>query len=604
MRIILRRLGFLLLTLGILAVVGSYISAQDGEEDNPPEYVGIRECAACHRDIRGDMADYCEVAVVCHAEALLNVAEDQAGLVADFSAGEEVRQVQFPGEDEPRAFTAADITFAMGTGRYVQRYVYQNGDQYLVLPAEWNVIHQQWEPLELAATWPDPAFDWGENCSRCHTTGLTSTDPLTWVDDGVVCEACHGPGSNHVALADEVGNRPSDEELAAVRNAIVVSPDPQICGQCHSQGSEPDGNHPFPLTYRPGTELLDPAVYALVPNDSGDHWWLTGHAKKSNMQYNEWLVSGHANALTDLKESEFARDECLACHSGDYRWNQQVRTVYEAGDLDGEPPPALTVETAQFGITCITCHDVHSTSAENDFFLVNEPYALCTECHSDTDTSNGLHHPVQQMFEGTLEVIEGSEAIPSAHFTAENGPECITCHMPRVPVNGFTIASHTLQNVPPASVSEVAVEENCATCHAEQASPEAMQTLIDDTQAGVQARLEAARTSVGDDAPEWVSLALDFVEGDGSRGIHNYAYTDALLRSVETELGLAAPEVASPDTQAPPATTSSSTDTDEDSQETTERALSVQAWLIMAAALALIGSAAWVFFVKQKGNAK
>jgi len=65
-----------------------------------------------------------------------------------------------------------------------------------------------------------------------------------------------------------------------------------------------------------------------------------------------------------------------------------------------------------------------------------------------------------------------------------------------------------------------------------------MQRLIDDIQANTQARLDAIQGNIRTDHPDWVRLAVQFVAGDGSLGIHNYRYSDALLDAVEAELGL------------------------------------------------------------------
>jgi len=62
--------------------------------------------------------------------------------------------------------------------------------------------------------------------------------------------------------------------------------------------------------------------------------------------------------------------------------------------------------------------------------------------------------------------------------------------------------------------------------------------LIAAIQTSTQARLETARAAVTDSTPAWVTQALDFVEGDGSLGVHNYTYADALLDAVYEELGL------------------------------------------------------------------
>ncbi len=108
------------------------------------DYVGATECRSCHRSVASDHAD------TRHALTLQEA--KPKNIAADFTQGEDVRQVQFPGEDAPRAFTADDIAYVVGSGRNVQRYLYKVGrNEYLVFPAEWNVTEQKWEPLRRGA---------------------------------------------------------------------------------------------------------------------------------------------------------------------------------------------------------------------------------------------------------------------------------------------------------------------------------------------------------------------------------------------------------------------------------------------------------------------
>ena len=65
-----------------------------------------------------------------------------------------------------------------------------------------------------------------------------------------------------------------------------------------------------------------------------------------------------------------------------------------------------------------------------------------------------------------------------------------------------------------------------------------MGQLIDVIQRDTQERIETARGFVSESTPPWVIRALDFVEGDGSLGIHNYTYSDALLDAVFDALNL------------------------------------------------------------------
>jgi hypothetical protein len=112
--------------------------------------------------------------------------------------------------------------------------------------------------------------------------------------------------------------------------------------------------------------------------------------------------------------------------------------------------------------------------------------------------------------------------------------------MPDVPVMGEeSRVSHTLDVILPGEALSIdALQDGCTTCHAEQINAAGMQALIDDVQASTRKRLEAARAHITEDCGPWIHDVLDFVEGDGSLGVHNYAYTDALLDAIEVATGL------------------------------------------------------------------
>ncbi len=471
-----------------------------------------------------------------------------------------MRTITLPGADEAAPFELDDLEFVIGQGRYAQRFVFEvDRDEYAVLPVEWNVTEQTWQPYGPVDNWPDdPAYDFGFSCAGCHVTGL-DTRRGRWEDDGVQCEACHGPGSIHADEADGAGNNPSDRELVDIRGAIVRTPDSQICGQCHVRGQEPDDNHPYPVDYLPGHDLLDEDVYALVANDDTDHWWASGHAKLGNMQFNEWLNSGHASALNTMQSSSSAKDECLQCHSSDYRWTANLIQAVEDGDRDGDPLDSVTLETAQFGVTCNECHNPHFEGEADDndrvdvnFYLREELVTVCTSCHTNTDVTDRLHHPVQQMFEGTT-LVDAVEGIPSQHYVDMDSdadedvekPNCLTCHVSRVAINEGTRATHALVPPLPGEVEdgEMAI---CAQCHTDLTSTD-LEFLVNDIQGSIRDRLSLGYARLGsltvpvEGSPQradydQVTLALDFVQNDGSLGMHNFAYASSLLDYAEHTL--------------------------------------------------------------------
>jgi predicted CXXCH cytochrome family protein len=511
--------GLLLITTGILLLMQpAPAQAQSAE------YVGSSECRSCHRSTASEHAD------TRHA---LTLQEGKPkNILADFSQGEDVRQVQFPGEDAPRAFTADDVAYVIGSGRDVQRYLYEvDRNQYMVLPAEWNVAEGKWEAYTLASGWPDAAYDWNQNCAGCHTTGL-DVERGRWKDAAVQCEACHGPGSVHVDTAKDIGRNPTDAEVTEIRAAIVVTPDAQVCGQCHSQGATNTGQ-PFPVDYRPG-QVLAQSFTLSEPNDTA-HWRSSGHAASQNMQYNEWLHSGHANALTSLKASNYADDTCLECHSADYQLTELFTTEQAAGDRAGEAPAPVTLATAQYGVTCTSCHTLHGDTGQ-DFQLSQEPYALCVSCHTD-DRLQQVHNPVKAMFEGEP-VVDQIAGVPSKHFT--EGAKCTDCHMPLTLESGVTwhSGSHTMKPVFPGQATDDQ-PDSCTGCH-QDLSRDYMQRFVEQTQSGILQRLTDAQAAVEKrtDTPSWVLDALQFVSKDGSLGVHNFSYASNLLDAAALELGI------------------------------------------------------------------
>lgn len=530
------RMKLWLLTVAGCALVMAgllMISTPAVAQDDPGEYIGMKRCTSCHRSVVNALKES------AHTLALQDVEKDKAPILGDFTIGEDLRTVQFPGETEARPFTADDVAFVIGTGRYTQAYVYKvKRNEYQVLPARWNTVSKRWEEYRLAEAWPMPASDFSTNCAGCHTVGINA-ESGKWEDDGVQCEACHGPGERHADLAGDAGNNPDDTTLTAVRGAINNATDPQTCGQCHSRGVLAEGGVGFPIHYKPGGDLLSNGEYTLFDAQNTDFWYASGQASHANMQYNEWYFSAHSNSLQDLRDKagDAAKDSCLSCHSQDYRFTNQQIVAVQAGERDGAVPEAVTMQTARFGVTCTTCHNPHSESGLPNL-LTEDVIANCVSCHSNQGVESGVvHHPVREMYEGTTVVAEIA-GVPGSHFENDNGPTCATCHIVVAPVDGTSRASHSMTPVMPGTVTDAGIKDACTECHKDQTDVAGMQQLIADIQSSITERITLARAAVQPTSPAWVTSALDFVEGDGSRGIHNYTYADTLLDAVEAELGI------------------------------------------------------------------
>jgi hypothetical protein len=136
----------------------------------------------------------------------------------------------------------------------------------------------------------------------------------------VGCEACHGPGAEHVASTGDRGKIINPAELQFQDQV-------EICAQCHSRGTDPSGEFPFPAGYRPGgpAKLNETFIFSTDPKD----FWPDGTAKRHHMQYQDWRQGTHQDSVgcifchtshgigeTDHQTRMVGNDRCLVCHEG------------------------------------------------------------------------------------------------------------------------------------------------------------------------------------------------------------------------------------------------------------------------------------------------
>jgi len=328
----------------------------------------------------------------------------------------------------------------------------------------------------------------GDNplCFPCHTVGYGSAsgfDALATTPQlaGVQCENCHGPGSNH--NADSL-NVHLDVNLAS-----------SACGECHQ------------------------SCHGLCGEDH-------------HPQMEQWSTSKHATALSDIQGEPDFGDECLACHSTDYRLAPE-----------GSKP---TAAEAQLGLQCVACHSPYSS--ENAAQLRLPGRLLCTECHTTQGASPG-EVPDQPQ----TEMLHGSGGF-GLDGTPLNGPysehwwgvpnECVKCHVyqqayggPDQPVD----SGHTF----------LANMRACDPCHTEAVAT--MLNTVAQEEIGFRLAYIARHFDPGDplfvdpatlggtelDRYNGAKFNYEFVVADRSLGSHNADYTRRLLSETESFFGIA-----------------------------------------------------------------
>jgi predicted CXXCH cytochrome family protein len=312
-------------------------------------------------------------------------------------------------------FKKEDVAFVYGS-KWKQRYFKKIGDDYYVLPAQWDVTNQVWRPYFVkngtdwwAALYPPENLKrpTGPLCDGCHSVNY-NIEKKTVTEWNVGCEKCHGPGSEHAEhpLGSNIVNPARLDSVQAN----------DTCIQCHSQGQ--------PLNNPIEGEYYDWPVGFHVGNKLQDHWKLEEHK---------------------LGETTFTHFADGTAHKNRMQGNDFVQSVmYERG------------------VKCSSCHDVHGT--DNDALLIKPASVICLECHGP-GSPNGPH----------VDTIEQH----THHRPGSVGNECIACHMPKIEqtIADVNVRSHTFRFITPGMTDAYKIPNECNICHKDKSTAWATEAL-------------------------------------------------------------------------------------------------------------------------------
>ncbi|MDO4557852.1 MAG: multiheme c-type cytochrome, partial [Planctomycetia bacterium] len=157
-----------------------------------------------------------------------------------------------------------EIKYVLGR-QPLQQYLTEFPDGRIqCLPIAWNLRDREWfhlypndpVPPSDPLHWTRGAQNWNSMCADCHTTDYRKnyrvpdeTKPetipsgvyeSTWIEFGVGCEACHGPGSIHCERANSIFGIPKAQPQFGLVDLKESKPDSQInvCAPCHARRSQ------------------------------------------------------------------------------------------------------------------------------------------------------------------------------------------------------------------------------------------------------------------------------------------------------------------------------------------------------------------------------
>jgi Flp pilus assembly protein TadD len=315
------------------------------------------------------------------------------------------------------------IAYTFGVYPLQQYLIAFPGGRYQALNVVWDARPkkeggQRWFHLypKEAVSYRDPLHwtgayqNWNFMCADCHSTNVkkgyqaaSNSYSTTFSELDVSCEACHGPGSAHVAWAEAALTGKANPDDPDKRLAVVL-------------------RDPAKATWD-----IDPKTGLArrsVPRTSHAEIETCArcHARRSvvaaDYVYGQPLLQTHRPALLD---------EALYFPDG-----QIHDEVYEYGSF-------LQSKMYASGVSCMDCHDPH------DLKVKGGAERVCMSCHlaEKFDTPAHHHHPV------------GSA-----------GARCVSCHMPtRDYMVVHTRHDHGFRIPRPDLSQTLGTPNACTQCH-------------------------------------------------------------------------------------------------------------------------------------------
>lgn len=288
-----------------------------------------------------------------------------------------------------------------------QRWFALHGDERL---APDDVLH-----------WTGPAQRWNSMCAECHSTNLRKGYDLeadrydtTWSEVSVSCEACHGPGSRHVAWAEATAR---GEAARTEDRALPVALERDRATWTFADGA--------------------PIAQRSAPRSSHAEIDACGacHARRSVItdpyEYGKPLLDTHRPALLE---------------AGLYADDGQIQDeVYEWGSF-------LQSRMYAAGVTCSDCHDPHSGKLRAEEAVAIERDVpdgrandVCATCHQPAVFDVPAHH---------------------RHAAGSDAARCVSCHMPtKLYMVVDARHDHSLRVPRPDLSVKLGTPNACNTCH-------------------------------------------------------------------------------------------------------------------------------------------
>src|SRR5262245_44621049 len=403
--------------------------SQTGGGEPAAAYVGSKACAGCHVQEHAAWlgSDHAMAMQIADETTVLGDFADRrfvyGAITSTFFQREGRYMVRTDGPDGKLADFEIKYTFGV---RPLQQYLIElPGGRLQALSIAWDARPREAGGQRWLHLYPNQKIDyrdelhwtrrqqnWNYMCADCHSTNVRkSYDPAaaryatTWSEINVACEACHGPGSRHVAWAGatrpgqkyDEGNGKGLTVLLRDRRGVQWTIDASsgnarrsaprttaielgVCAQCHARRSQISSD------YAPGRPFLDHYLPALLTSPL---YWPDGQQRDEVYDWASFLESRmHAAGVTcsDCHEPHGQKlrapgnQVCAGCHAA-AKYDAATHHFHRAGGRGAECAGCHMPVTLYMLVDPRHDHSIRVPRPDRSVTL-GVPNA-CTGCHTD-----------------------------------------------------------------------------------------------------------------------------------------------------------------------------------------------------------------------------
>lgn len=387
---------WLLMAVIILSVIFFHVNCHNSAPVQAPAYasldtsvgyVGMQTCRECHQSIYETFIETGmgkSIDIASRNKSSANF--DPHQLVYDkhldfwyrpYWENDSLKIMEFRLEGKDTVHKRIEtVSYIVGSGQHTNSHLMNTGGYINQMPMTFYTQKGMWDL--------PPGFENGGNsrfnrligleCMTCHNSyprfEMGSENKYEFIEKGIGCERCHGPGETHVHEKKE--GKVTDVVTGidySIVNPAKLSIDLQldVCQRCHIQGNAVLAEGKSFFDFRPGMQLSEVMnVYMPV---------YKGHE-------NEHIMASHVERM-------------------------KLSKCFTVSAKHAESSKEKSLKPYKNALTCVTCHNPHVSVRKTDSDHFN---AACNSCHAPQ--------------KNTL-CTEKHETLVTNNFN------CVSCHMPQ-----------------------------------------------------------------------------------------------------------------------------------------------------------------------------